>query len=304
MYLAERARNNYIDQEYDELEEFGHYVDRVGSQTVYAQTGLDTVVRPLITSHFKYRKLVDNERFQDYFVRTCKEILSQYNSYLRIESTEWDPMVTLYMERQILDASSQSSSGNKNTSGSSSGNFTNNTDSSNSTSYTSRDQSNTSNETEEDTTGHTHNDDRTSTMGLQGSTPDSSMYPENSGMPLRLNWKFTSEQTENSNINNLVSDTTGSRNTTNTGNTESEGSGSSNGNQNSTSYGNNSGTTRSNETDSSITNSNADRKERSSGRSESPTDLLDRARNYVLKTNAFLWLCDKLDVCFMGVTEI
>lgn len=44
-------------------------------------------------------------------------------------------------------------------------------------------------------------------------------------------------------------------------------------------------------------------RERYTGRDEAAQDLLNRARDYILKTNAFEWLVARLDVCFMGVYD-
>lgn len=40
------------------------------------------------------------------------------------------------------------------------------------------------------------------------------------------------------------------------------------------------------------------------GRNEDPATILKRAAGYILKTDAFEWLCGELDICFMGVYDI
>lgn len=49
---------------------------------------------------------------------------------------------------------------------------------------------------------------------------------------------------------------------------------------------------------------NANVRERYSGRRESPPELLARAQDYILKSNALKWLIQQLDVCFMQVLEV
>lgn len=49
---------------------------------------------------------------------------------------------------------------------------------------------------------------------------------------------------------------------------------------------------------------NDDTRERYTGRHESPQDMLDRARDYIMKTNAFNWLVYQLEPCFMGIYDI
>lgn len=63
---------------------------------------IDVATQQEIIDWFQFRHVSDNDRFPVYFNRQVKLYQNQYLNYLRIESTEIDPMVVEYMERQIL----------------------------------------------------------------------------------------------------------------------------------------------------------------------------------------------------------
>lgn len=69
--------------------------------TLTAGTELPETTIDAIYNRFQFRHVCDNERFQAYFNSKIKEIEGQYMLLLRNDLTEWDPMVSEYLERQI-----------------------------------------------------------------------------------------------------------------------------------------------------------------------------------------------------------
>ena len=157
------------------------------------------------------------------------------------------------------------------------------------------------NTTDKETLEQSNNQDN---QQLTGATPDSSVYPA-AGFPTALQWQYASGQSEakgtgevNSETNREGSsvstgdnsstsetDTTGTEKTVGTSNTESE----------SEVIRENSSETNDEHT------SDTKVKERATGRNEAPQDMLQRARDYILGTNAFMWLLKQLDITFYGI---
>lgn len=252
--------------------------------------------------------MCDDDRFGFYFHRRLRAAQWQYNQYLRIESVEFDPMVGSYLERLIETAASstgtqsQNGTGKEVATGSQSGNNTVNvTSSGNSATEETGSNNQTVETTDKETMEQTNNQDN---QQLTGATPDSSVYPA-AGFPEALQWQFASGQSEAKGTGTVNSET------------NREGSSTSNGGNSSSSETDTSGTEHttgesSAESESTVNRENASEtyderssdtqvKERATGRSEAPQEMLQRARDYILGTNAFMWLLKQLDITFYGI---
>lgn len=168
---------------------------------------------------------------------------------------------------------------------------------------------------------------------LSGNLPQSSINA-GGGFPDSLNWEYLTQQDESKDTttdngtkkdNNTQTTTRNTTDTTTTdGNTQQEST--TIGTDEETSHstdtdtgtiktdgttslnrdvsGTDTGTVESEGQDVSNKQSDEDTRERYTGRHEAPQDMLDRAREYILSTNAFKWLRDQVEVCFMCVYEI
>lgn len=196
------------------------------------KTELDEATIELLFDFFQFRELVDDDKFEAFFVRSIKMLTWQYNEMLRLESVKIDPMVSNYLERYVLSTGTDKNlvtNTNKNSSkstGSSNGTnsststpgvteetetittpdttvTTSGTASGTASGETSGTTSGTS--TKEDTkTSKSIGSDTSSNERLQGVLPDSGTYGPNSiteptnvdqyGFPNALNWTYSSGQ--------------------------------------------------------------------------------------------------------------
>ena len=334
------------------------------------RTELDPATIEALTDWFGLRYLCDDDHFSVFYTREINMLQWQYDQMKRLESVQFDPMVSQYMERWSLNTGSDThhvTSENEGTSSQESSGKTSNNSSStpgvretvetvhtpNTTvvSTGSSDGTSSGSSTNESTSHETNNSkgsnnqettSSTDNKSLAGVLPDSATYgpstdPNNpntdeNGLPMKLNWTYASSQTgshgidsssvvgnnesgseSNGNSTASVEDstethtdsestvkTTGEDTTTvqtsKTGSDNVESQGTSQG----TVDGKTSGT-------SSETGDNTFRHEDKyihTGRGEAPQDMLDRARSYILKMNAFDWLRKQLDSCFLGVYNI
>lgn len=281
-----------------------------GTTTLFQGTEIDSATQSNLLDWYQFRNVCDDERFGVYFNRRLKAIGWQYNQYLRIESVKFDPMVSNYLERLINTASTangkQTVSGTgKQISEGSSSSTSNNKVTGTGNSKTDASGSNINTQTTDNTETGTQSSE-TDQQQLNGITPDSSVYPA-AGFPANLQWQYASGQSEskgsslgetsnkvNGTVKNDGSNTSVSETDTNTLET-SEGSSSGEVSQ-TVNQENNSETSDQRQSDTEV-------KERATGRSEAPQDMLERARNYITKTNAFMWLIDQLNITFFGVIE-
>ena len=327
--------------------------------TMFEGTNIDEATQQNIYNWFQFRYLCDNSRFLAYFQRQVLLYQMQYLSYLRVETTEIDPMVADYMERQILrdgstvakttgtdtttgsnnstdsteysgsDVTAFETERNGNSEGTTNGTTTTTNSGSDVTTVEYGKTSNTNNEST--TANEATSSDSSDNQGMTGQTPDSSVYPA-SGFPENLQWQYASTQAQNKvtgehseNSESTVNGSTtvtegGSDDTTLTHGLKSEvvttgnttGTDSVSGTDTTTvQHGQKVANTVTGDSSSSVehntsvdTTVNDDTRERYSGRHESPQDLLDRARSYILNTNAFKWFIEKLDPCFLAFYEV
>ena len=108
-----------------------------------------------INKWYKYRVVCDDYKFTDFFERQLDLILPRYNKLVRLENTEFDALVNIYRERQVVGTGSEI--------GSETNNFTrenseSGSDSKNTTrtpNLTTANEGQTSSTSETDTTNHT-----------------------------------------------------------------------------------------------------------------------------------------------------
>lgn len=347
----------------DSLKQFYEVWNEVGADELFNGTGLDDATQENILDWFYYRKVCDNDKFVLFFNREARINSRQFLEYLRVETTDFDPVVTQYLERQVLsDVETQQDSTGKNTGTQNSTigsdltqttkvenqateavkgtnnqtvttNSTTHVDGSNDNTET-RNLSTTQNgSTQVETSGNEHTDTTQNVSGLTGATPQSATYSNSSGNMPNLDWTYTSGQSQTKDATVTDSNTTGESDTTSslrtsdTGTVKNDGSNSSTTTVNGTngtigttgtdteqkgtttttvSGGNTGLTTGSNNTETEQFvkgKTGSDTRERLTGRGGAPQDLLDSARNYILRTNAFKWLIAELEKCFMGVYD-
>ena len=272
---------------YDNLKTFQEVLQEQTQDVVFGDTQIDEATQTAIVNWFQFRKVSDNDKFVAYFQRLLKANEEQYINYMRIQTVQFDPLVTQYMER-LLNRDGSSSEKDKDT-----------------TVNTGNDTVNTSGTAKTNNSDNSVTDSRGVDSTTQnGETGDKSMnaqLPQSStgagaGLPKNLNWKYATQQDERKGTskNNSKSESTGK--TTNTGT--------------STGTVTNNQTTKSDRTNQTVKNgersgSNSEVvKERMTGRSGEPTsELLKKAVSYITTTNGFFWLVDKLEAAFMAIYE-
>lgn len=322
--------------DYDSLMMFSDFAD--AHPQLYEGLDIDEATQEALLDWFFWRKVADNDRFERFYRRLIAKHQWQYNQYLRIQSVEFDPMVASYLERWInrvgTTKSTTSLSGSDDrtvnlidTHTGTSSETPNLTHTTEGTTHSESDDTSTKDGTV-DVTGTTSNKGTNTTTveskdrSLKGVLPDSSAYNEGGtgGFPLVLNWTYADSQDETDGYNNTIGNTTDT--SENTGKTIDKGTVSNTGTTDGTSTitSRDSGSTDRTEnmeikhtgTDGSKTQRSGSEdaqtqstdKEIATGRAEAPQDMLDRARGYVEKTNAFEWLVRKLEDAFMGVLEM
>lgn len=277
----------WTNTDYDNLPTFADYLKQVPLATLFADIDIDADTQDRIAYYFQLRKIGDvADRFTIFFRREADAMARQYNQYLRVETIDMDPMVSDYMERRRKTKTSES--GKDNT-----------TMETNSNGSTSGAPTRTVKEVVDDTNtdtrnGNSNNTGKTDDKTLAAAVPNSAVGADGA-FPESLDWKYMSSQQENrgtSESNETHKDTTetiGKRDRTYTESYDGA----------QTNEDNTHGTT-----DRTTSRDNAgDEWERYSGRHEAPQDMADRARSYIVRTNAFRWLIAGLEPCFMGIYD-
>lgn len=299
----------WTNRDYRNLIEFKDFLDEHTELYVGTPFEDDDVVKEMLEDWFYYRKIVDNDRFERFYRRALNKYARQFYNYVRVETTDIDPLVSSYLERQILRSVSRASSESGTSSKTGGGGRTSSvrtsdtgTTSTNTTgTATSRGTSDSTSEDSTTTSGTSHNNQKRK----HGETPQSAVGV---GGSMALDWTYLSSQDETEDNGN-TSGTTDSEGETNVVTTDNS---STTGTSQTTSQ--NGGTTTATESNNSSesgettreTNGveNGDDRERMTGRNQSGQELLTLAREYIEKTNAFEWLTKKLDDCFMQIYEV
>lgn len=351
----------WTNRKFDNLLELNQWLEEHSLEELFGDTTLPVIVQDEIVEWFYWRKLADNDRFIRYFHRKLFSVEKQFMQYLRIENTNFDPMVSNYIERLINTDSFAKTTGNNNRGSTTTvetegdnkqttkedrqakhddtskvtGNTKDDVTSKTVTDGTNKlvGESSSNNTSSEGSTGS--NNSKTSTKehntALLGNMPQSSIY--GAGMPAELQWDYLSQQNESdsnvtvdlegsekrdtsgksdtkANVNNTdtinsTATTTDSRTGENSSNTVNEGIDVVDGTTQVT--GNQTGksttTIEDNGEDTSENENLSETKEMAAGRGEAPQDMLNRARDYITRTNSFDWLIAQLEVCFMGIYE-
>lgn len=326
---------------------------------------LDEATETALYNYFSFRKVGDNQEvmrkdgtsvtlFEAYFKRTLVMYAKQYLDLLRVQTIEFDPMVTNYLERLVNNVRSNAQSKNTEVSNVSTGNTGSTTKTTDS-----RKGNETGNRHSEDVGNHnvtTDNDTTTVTSdsgtvqsssktdrdtktndtnthdGTHGDRQMQAELPQSAtgagaGLPSDLNWAYATRQQESdgkekhtdkhdgtvkdSETGSNTQQSTNSGTQKNTGtvkvididetnrdentniNRTETGESSTQGNVQTTQRVDNTGK------ETNTGNETGETKERLSGRNASPASLLTEAREYVMRTNAWVWLTNKLDKCFM-----
>ena len=87
-------------------------IDKVGEENIFGTDIVDSATQQELVDYFYYRYICDNEKFIHFFKRNMRQYNKQYVNMLRIENTQFDPMTTRYLERQVLNKVSNSGSQN------------------------------------------------------------------------------------------------------------------------------------------------------------------------------------------------
>ena len=283
---------------------------------------VDEATQQELIDYFYYRYVCDDEKFVHFFQRNLKQYLKQYNGYLRVENIDFDPMVTRYLERQLITANYVT--GSKNTTGT--GNGTKATVNGG-TITTVIDNDGTLAGTDQNTTSSTYSNSQTvDEDGTNGNSRTSSnrgrdllsVFPQanvsaaTSGtLDDPISYAYATQMTDHKDSGTV---TDAGTNTRDVSTTESgTGSGTNNTTISQTTTNDTTSTTTRNDnvnvttSDSksvSETNSidnNTNVTERLTGRENyDAATLLSHARDYIRDTNAFMFLVGKLEKCFIG----
>ena len=256
--------------------------------TLWTGSEIDPDTQALILDWFSRRQIPDD--FDHFFRRTAKSVDWQYNQLIRLESVQWDPMVSDYLERQIVTTGKGTTKSNGSTT--QSGKIDGTTSGTNNNTTTTE----TSSSDTLDSTGTSQNDNNVDNKQLSGATPDSATYQDQ--FPETLNWRYLSSQGETRQSTSDNGSTTNNTTSSGSSTTETTANGGSSSTNSSTS---NLKTDNNNDT---TTQQDSDVRERQTGRHEAPQDMMERARTYIMHSNAFLWLVDKLSPCFYGLFEV
>ena len=292
--------------DYEALQTFQQVIDEKTQPVVFGSTTVDEATQEAIIQWFKNRKVADNDNFLLYFQRLLSAHETQYNSLLRVQTIQFDPLVTDYMERLISREGQNSQTTNRQ--GNTVSSDSDKTTVSGSDRTTSETDTNTSNT--DKVTGTSNNTQNSEGSGTTNDKSMNAQLPQSStgagaGLPAAMNWNYATEQNESQNKTTNTGKQTNTGNTTSTGNSNSDGHSTTTttGSNDSTTTGTRNGNSTTSETGGSNGTNSETVKERSTGRSGDTPELLTKAVSYISRTNAFFWLVDKLEAAFMCVYE-
>lgn len=263
---------------------------------LYDDIDIDAASIQSIYDWFQFREVCDDDKFDAFFRRKLACDIDQYNQLIRLQFTEFDPLVSSYHE------SWTKSEGTHTGSTSESGEYskTGSNQHSDTTTYNSGNTHTGTVVTDSDNSQSGSNSDSSDTGSLQRALPNGAglsygTFPDN------LNWNTASGQEEtkatgsSSNSSTSATDTTVTNNLadSHTGQDTVAGSGSN------TDAGTDSKTG---------TTTGSDENETqyiSTGRDGlTPQDALKKAMEYIRVSNAFDWLRDELESCFIAVYDV
>lgn len=286
-------------------------------------------------SFYSYRTPCDN--FSHFIKQTELMYVKQYNKLLRDENVTYDAMVSDYMERLVIDDRSGNSSRTgtgTNTETTTGGTTENGTAENTRTDDLTQDTSGTNNSTRTDdltqtgttesssnTSGNTSSSDINKNVSINKTNPQVVNYSVTAGTMPGLTWDSSDNQTQQE--TNVQTTTTSRESVTENGNNSIKNTGTTTTSQDDnhtvtntgtvTDNGKTTKTVSSNEhktgntttSDSSTTSETGTTKERYTGRrGYTPAEMLEKSRNYIMQTNAFKWLCERYNRCFVWNIEV
>lgn len=277
---------------------------------------IDEATIASLSKWFKYRTICDDVRFDDYYERQLELCLPRYNKLLRLENTEFDSLVSVYRERQVIDIST--SEGSETTSGTKTSVTTDTngrtvtrtpdltTTDSGASSSGSTSSGSSSNST--DTTGGTTNEN----VSVAKQNPQSISYGSGvvAGEIPALDWQYPSAQNQSKSTMEYVDHNVASTGSTSSSN-QSSGTTSNTNVLSGTDVTVESGTRSGSQsvTDGSSidreNSSNSTKREIFTGRDGiTPQEALAESMRYVKNSSAFSWLKEQLEVAFLSVYDI
>lgn len=268
-----------------------NYIDSATAQALYWEFSMRGVFedKPYITKAGQ-----QFNPWERHLQNSLKMASDQYLQYLRIESVQYDPMVTNYVERQLINIT-QNKQGGTNTSvvdiNENGGNTSTNGG------VLTRKNTGTQRSDDSNTVEGFTNDRQINASLPQSITNTGTGKTDRDSAIPSFNWNVASAQaeTDNKHKDNSTSNATRTDDLTET---TTDG-------RTVTVTNNRTGKNTNTNTVDLTTDNKADIRERSTGRTGySPTMLLNEARNYVLSTNAFKWLCEYLNPNFVWYTEL
>lgn len=294
------------------------------TEAVVFSTILDEATQAEVKDQFldRYVCCEDEDRFIRLFQRNMRRYVKQYNEYLRIENIEFDPMITRYLEREVVNKVNTTESGtiSGSTTGTklttNGGNTTIKTDNEvTGNGHSNTQESGTLNSTTSGAESGTSNENKNysdRTRDLLSVFPQANVQPATSGsLDDPVSYTYATQMNDKLSKGNSTDAITNSKNSngsensrsSNTGNTTTSNSEVLDGTQTvtiatNTNIQNNS---TDNKTTSATGTEDGKLRERFTGRENYDTaTLLGHARDYVAQTNALRWLVDKLEICFIG----
>lgn len=284
---------------------------------------LDSATNAEIKDYFFYRYVCkeDEDYFIHLFQKNLKLYKNEYNQYLRIQHIEFDPMITRYLERQVLNqvdgSGTETLQGEKNGSrtDSNTGTITIKTD--NIGTGTGTDELETSasgSHTNSGTNGSTSsgtNEATDRTRNINSMFPQANVASATVGMDDTVSMAYASTMSdaksnhEGSDSNTTEGEFSENGSTTDSGTSSRETSTRDVFDGTSLQTNNLAGNRTSTETDERTTSKenteSSNMRERFTGRENyDSATLLSHARDYVRETDAFIWLVSKLEKCFIG----
>lgn len=264
---------------------------------LYDGIDIDQATIQQISDWYFNREVCDDDNFEAYFRRKLNIDIRQYNELIRLEFTEFDPLVSSYHESLTRTEGSHTGSvGEEGThSNTVSGQDSHTTTFNDSTAHTGTVRNNGT------TSGTSSNSDNSDVGNLQRGFPVNVGGYGNTGYPSSLSWDAVSGQEETKSQGSSSGTTSGSSDNTTTNNLTDTKTGTD------TVAGSNSQTDAG--TDSRTqTTAGTDENETqyiSTGRDGlTPQEALQKAMDYVKISCAFTWLKDELDECFISVYDI
>ena len=285
--------------------------------------GLDSATQLGLEKHFWYRHACDSdEKFLFFLHRNIEEIRREYNKYLDLQTMEVDPLIVNLKNRtkELTGANSLTITDNGTVAHTIE--VLNNLQKAETSSL--HGQKTSSGDITEDSTfsnqnGNTRTNNLQSTheanskgRNLHSDTPQANVSPNTSSdLDAQILWNYASDIEDNYTSENSEDADTGTvtdaGTESGTGRNVSETSGASETTQSASKTINDTGTkttteSKTNNDSKTHTGSNSGSEEvEESGRSgHLVSEILGEWRKYITKTDAFLWLCDELEKCFMS----